>query len=98
MSDLGVCMEDIMADETAVTGITIKMGDVEVTLTPKQLKSLRDALDELFPKSTVVKEHHYPYWRRWWDYTYTIPCSTETTRWNYTADNTKYILTLAEGS
>ena len=42
--------------EAAVTKVTVKIGETEISLSPKQLKDLREALDDLFP----VKWDYYP--------------------------------------
>jgi len=44
---------------SAIKKIVIEVGGVELSLSPEDAKTLRDALNELYP---VVKEQYIPYW------------------------------------
>ena len=63
-----------MSEETKVevSKIEIKIGDTKVSITPSQLKELRDVLESLFPKKTqfipsapIYIERPYHPWRQW---------------------------------
>jgi len=82
--------ENIM--DSPIKKIVLDLGKKEITLTCKQAKQLKEALDELFGKEIVREVHHdrYPwhwyYHNPWPDRVYcdgtTITCSTGATMTN----------------
>jgi hypothetical protein len=51
-----------MSDKTIkVSQITIKIGDLTISLTPDQLKELKMVLDQMFPVVLIQHVHHIPY-------------------------------------
>lgn len=53
---------------TKITKITLTIGKQEIELTPKEVKELKEALDEVYAEPITV-ERPYPIYRdRWWDY------------------------------
>lgn len=83
-----------MAKDVRVSKIDIEIGDVEVSITPKQAKQLLEALTELVGEKKVVERvierdrYYNPYiWpNRWYTEPITIGDTTRTISW--TTDNT----------
>lgn len=68
--------------DTEVLKITLKIGDVQIDLSPNQIKDLRNALNKLFPVGPIEYIPIYPHYPRWeWSGPY----------WTTTSDNTLYM-------
>ena len=52
--------------DKAIKKIVLDLGGKEVTLTPKQAKNLKTALDELFGVRVVKEIHHHDGWPYWY--------------------------------
>lgn len=57
-----------MSKEVSIKKLVLDLGGKEVTLTLKEAKALKDALDELFVSERIVERHNrwvYPYVDPW---------------------------------